>query len=289
MARIEIVVAVRNEEASLPGFVKALRSLPLPDDVQLEMLFIEDSSDDETRPILRRLSRDDPSLRYFALERGFGQGPAIVFGLARSTADAVIMMDVDGGHPVDVIPDMIDHFLAGARVVQCRRRSLRGRPLYRRIGSAAFAAGARLLTGVDFETQNIYYRLIAAEIVPTLVDHPQYWALLRFPQPAERDGHLVIVEVDAEERVLGESKYGPIRLALLALDGVLSLAQGTRLAVLVGLVAGAALALIFSGAWLIGFALLLGGGFAVRRSSILRNADVLSRMRVCECSQTVRG
>ncbi len=122
-----------------------------------------------------------------------------------------------------------------------------------------------------------------------LVGHPQYWALLRFPLPTERDGRLVVIEVDAEDRVLGETKYGPIRLAVLAADGALSLMQGSRLAVLVGIAAGAALALIFSGSWLIGCALVLGAGLAVRRSIVLRNADVLSRMRVAEGSEPVRG
>ena len=289
MPRIEIVAAVRSEERTLPGFVRGVRALTLPADVQLEMLFVEDSSDDETRSVLRCLATDDPSLRYVALEEGFGQGPAVVFGLARSTADAAIMMDVDGGHPIDVIPEMIERFRGGARVVQCRRRSLRGRPTYRTLGSAAFRLGARLLTGVDFGTQNIYYRLVAAELVPLLVGGPQYWALLRFPLPSERDGRLAVLDVDADDRLEGETKYGPARLALLAVDGVLALMPRTRLAVLLLLVAGAVLALIVSGAWLVGVALLLAAGLAGQRSLALRRAGVLSRMRVAESSDAVRG
>jgi glycosyltransferase involved in cell wall biosynthesis len=289
MPRIEIVAAVRSEERTLPGFVKGVRALTLPDDVQLEMLFVEDSSDDETRSVLRCLATDDPSLRYVALEEGFGQGPAVVFGLSRSTADAAIMMDVDGGHPIDVIPEMIERFQRGARVVQCRRRSLRGRPIYRMFGSSAFRVGARLLTGVDFVTQNIYYRLVAADLLPLLVGGPQYWPLLRFPLPSERDGGLVVLDVDADDRRDGETKYGPARLALLAVDGVLALMSRTRLAVLLLLVAGAALVLIASGAWPVGIALLLAAGLAAQRCLALRSAGELSRMRVAECSDAARG
>ena len=70
MTRIDIVAAVRSEEESLPDFVRGVRSLPLSDEVELGLLFIEDSSDDDTLPTLRALSASDPSLRYYALAEG---------------------------------------------------------------------------------------------------------------------------------------------------------------------------------------------------------------------------
>ena len=119
--RVDIIVAVRNEEKNLVLFAESVRSLTLPGDVELGMIFVEDSSTDATLPVLCELASKDPLVHYYALEKGFGQGPAIVFGLSQSRADATIMMDVDGSHPVDVIPEMIERYLAGARIVQCRR------------------------------------------------------------------------------------------------------------------------------------------------------------------------
>ena len=65
MTRIDIVAAVRSEALTIPGFVAGVRALPIPGDVQLGMLFVEDSSDDETLSILRKLSAEDPSVRYY--------------------------------------------------------------------------------------------------------------------------------------------------------------------------------------------------------------------------------
>jgi len=287
MVRIDVVVAVRNEEAALPRFIGELRALELPGEVRLGVLFIEDASVDGTLPVLRQLSKADPSIRYWALENGFGQGPALVFGLTHSTADAVIMMDVDGGHPTSIIPDMIEHFLRGARVVQARRLSDHGRPRYRTVGSAAFRMGARLLTGVDFAQQNIYFRLLAADLVPAIVDHPQYWPLLRFPLPGEGGGDLVVLDVVARDREFGATKYGPVRLARLAADGVLSLVEGTRAMALLFLAAAMALALLVAGSWILGFGLLLATAALVLRARALRQSDALSRMKVDETSDSI--
>ncbi len=94
MTRIDIVTAVRSEEASIPSFVERVRALPRPPDVEIGLLFVEDSSDDGTAPLLRKLAAEDPTIRYWCLERGFGHCPAIVFELAQSTADAIVMLDL---------------------------------------------------------------------------------------------------------------------------------------------------------------------------------------------------
>ena len=100
MTRIDIVTAVRNEEASIPPFVETVRALPVPADVEFGILFVEDGSNDGTVALLRELSAADPRIRYWSLERGFGQGPAVIYGLERSRAEAVVMMDADGSHPL---------------------------------------------------------------------------------------------------------------------------------------------------------------------------------------------
>ena len=51
---------------------ESVRALALPPDVELGLLFVEDSSDDGTVPLLRKLAAEDPGIRYWSLERGFG-------------------------------------------------------------------------------------------------------------------------------------------------------------------------------------------------------------------------
>ena len=113
MTCIDIIAAVRNEEKGIPLFLIAVRGLPLAEDLSLRMICVEDSSTDNTVSVLRELSENGQDVSYYSLKQGFGQGPAIVYGLMKSTGDAAIMMDSDDGHPVDLIPDLINEYRKG--------------------------------------------------------------------------------------------------------------------------------------------------------------------------------
>jgi glycosyltransferase involved in cell wall biosynthesis len=286
MTVIEVIVAVRNEEQSIPVFLDTLAALALPQGVDLRVVFVEDSSTDGTRPLLQRLARENPKVSYYSLVKGFGQGLAVTFGLSRSTADAMVMMDVDGSHPVSVIPEMIRAFLGGAQVVQCVRRTLSNRKAYRRMGAAGFQIMARLLTGTDTTEQNIFYRLVSANVARQLVHEPRYWRWLRFPLPRRPEGALRKIEIDTEERRLGESKYGFLRLVTLGIDGMLSLIAPPRLIGISALAGLIGILLIRAGWWPPAAAIVLVIVALVSRYVRLQNADVLGQMRVLDCGGT---
>jgi glycosyltransferase involved in cell wall biosynthesis len=287
MPSVDVIVAVRNEEQNLPIFVEKLFALAFPPDVDVKVVFIEDSSTDGTRPMLRRLASEDPRVGYYMLARGFGQGPAIVFGLSRSTADAMIMMDADGGHPLEVLPEMVRHYLDGARVVQCVRNTLVNRKAYRDIGAATFQLFARSVTGVNTHEQNIFFRLVSADVAREIIRQPRYWRWLRFPLP-RRAGDLRKISVDSQERVLGESKYDFRRLVNLAIDGILSLIPPARFAVILVLVGIAASVLAWNGVWLLALLAVGGVAWVVNRYRQLQRGEVLQQMQVVECAN-VRG
>jgi len=282
MVCVDIIAAVRDEEETIPEFLARLDALQLPAGVVRRVTFVEDSSTDGTRLLLRNLAKARADVTYYTLEKGFGQGMALVFGLSRSKGDAMVLMDVDGSHPLDVIPEMVSAFLGGARVVQCVRRSLVNRRAYRHWGAAGFFNGARLLTGIDLNEQRIYYRLVSADIARELLAAPQYWNYLRFPLPRQPEGVLRMIPVDTEERRLGESKYNFRRLVVLAVDAVLSLLSESRAFVLAALVLVADYLLARAGHWTLAIVLSLGLAFAAARYRALRRPELLDEMRVLE-------
>lgn len=282
-SRVDIIVAVRNEELTVPVFLRKVAALPIPASVDLKVLFIEDSSTDGTRVLLRRLAAENSHVGYYTVTPGFGQGAAVVFGLSRSTADAMIMLDVDGSHPVEAIPEMLSAFLDGAQVVQCVRRKLANRKLYRRIGASAYQRLARLLTGIDPTEQNIFYRLVSADVTRWLLQQPRYWHYLRFPLPRRPEGALRKIYVDTEERVLGESKYGFRRLVNLAINGVLSQIPQSRLAMLLLGMGMMAALFVWGAMWPASLAVAAMMAWLIRRHAGLSHPDFLQRMQVLEC------
>lgn len=284
MIRVDVLVAVRDEEATIPVFLDQIEALELPDEVSLRVLFIEDSSTDATVSLLQGISEVNPAVGYCSFARSYGQGVALSYALSRSNADAMIMMDVDGSHPLEAIPEMIRRFLEGARVVQCVRRTLANRRVYRRLGARLFHALARGIFGVDFRTQNIFYRLISAEVSRQFLAAPRCWRYLRFPLPKSSPDGLQLLHVETVERTRGKSKYGPLRLAGLALDGVLSMVPPVRLVLLATLAAVLGVRALWLGLWPLALIVALGLLGLVGRYVAMGRPDLLARIEVVASS-----
>ncbi len=282
MTLVDVIVAVRDEEQAIPHFLERIDALSLPQDVRVRVIFVEDSSEDGTIPLLRRLASERDGISYVSLEHGYGQGIAVSYGLSRSDADAMVMMDVDGSHPPETISQLVDAYLSGARAAQCVRRTLSDRKAYREWGASLFHLSSRLVFGVDMSEQNIFYRLVSQDVARMILAEPRYWRYLRFPLPREPEGATVFVPIDTAERVHGESKYDLWRLVNLAIDGVLSLMSRRRALILFVISALVGVGLTGIGHWVL--ALLVFGALAhfIARDRQLGRRDALERLEVLE-------
>jgi len=227
--KIDIVVPIRNEQTSIPLFIHAVNSLAIPESVLIRIIFVEDGSTDNTLQTLRDIAASIGNVSYYTLETGFGEVGAVAFGMSRSIADAVITMETSGGHPVELIPEMISHYLAGAEIVQAIRLSLKNRKLYRTVGTSIFNILLRLLTGFEVNRQNVYFRLLTRKQKDILIRDRRFLASLRFILSDANVCGVDQVYFHANDRISGASKYNFVRLAGFSLDFVLAMISVTRL------------------------------------------------------------
>jgi glycosyltransferase involved in cell wall biosynthesis len=284
MPKIDIVVAVRNEEESLPHFVQSIRALKLREGVELGCLFIEDSSTDATVQVLRDLSARDPLIRYICLTKGHGQAPAIALGVRESDADAIIMMDVDGGHPVELLPPMVDAFIHGAVAVQAVRRTLQNRKGYRDVATRLFNEVFQIVTGVDTKRQNVFFRLISRPLARNLLGDNRWKHFLRIRYGDLKNSTVIFIEFDALERVLGVSKYNLTRLLSFAVDGVFASISLFRLKVGISVLAIAALALWLVQLRSVAALVVVAMVWCVMKFNRMNRHDVLALLEVKEAS-----
>jgi glycosyltransferase involved in cell wall biosynthesis len=227
--KIDIVVPVRNEQTGIPLFVNAVNRLAIPESISIGILFVEDSSTDNTVQTLRDVAAKSGNVSYYILETGFGEGPAVAFGMSRSTADAVITMESGGGHPVESIPELISHYLAGAEIIQAVRLFLTNRKWYRSVGTAFFNIFLRLLTGFDAKRQNVYFRLLSKRQKDLLIRKKMFVATLRFRLSETHHCRIDQVYFHAKDRISGKSEYNFARLVKVSLDFVFAMIPMTRL------------------------------------------------------------
>ncbi|WP_145587019.1 glycosyltransferase family 2 protein, partial [Yersinia rochesterensis] len=119
--KISLVVPVFNEEDAIPIFYKAVREYEPLKPYEIEIVFIDDGSKDSTKNIINALAISDSLVVPLSFTRNFGKEPALFAGLDHATGDAIIPIDVDLQDPIDVIPQLIEKWKAGADVVLAKR------------------------------------------------------------------------------------------------------------------------------------------------------------------------
>lgn len=118
--KLSLVVPCFNEARAIPFFREAVRALRLPYD--LEFVFVNDGSTDESLTVLRQLAKADPAVHYLSFSRNFGKEAALLAGLRRASSEWIVTLDVDLQHPVTLLPEMAELLERGeADCVAARR------------------------------------------------------------------------------------------------------------------------------------------------------------------------
>ncbi len=109
--RVTVMVPCRNEELVVEGMVTCLLALDYPRDL-LELLVIDDGSDDATGAILDELARRDPRLRVIHRppDAGGGKSGALNTALVDATGDVIVVFDADHKPRADVLRRLVRHF-----------------------------------------------------------------------------------------------------------------------------------------------------------------------------------
>ncbi len=109
--RVTVLVPCRNEALVAEGMVETLLRLDYPHEL-LELIVIDDGSDDETPEILDELSRRDSRLLCIHRAAGApgGKSGALNAALEVATGDVVVVFDADHRPRSDVLRRLVRHF-----------------------------------------------------------------------------------------------------------------------------------------------------------------------------------
>lgn len=119
MKKISVLIPCYNEEENVEPISQAVvetleRDLPQYD---YELVFIDNDSSDDTRPVLRRLCQENPKIKAIFNAKNFGQFNSPYYGMLQVTGDCVIEMVADFQDPVELIPQYVKAWEEGYKIV----------------------------------------------------------------------------------------------------------------------------------------------------------------------------
>src|SRR5205807_1570971 len=98
--------------------------------------------------VLQKLCDGKPNIKLIKLSRNFGKEIAITAGLHEARGQAIITIDADGQHPVELIPQFIERWRSGSKIVIGLRASNQKEGVVKRYGSKLFYRLFNRLTGM---------------------------------------------------------------------------------------------------------------------------------------------
>ena len=130
---LSIIVPCFNEQEVLPFFMQEInKTLKDFQDHDIEIIFINDGSSDETLQIIKKIAQSDPRVKYVSFSRNFGKEAALYAGLRKAKGDLTAVMDADLQDPPGLLLDMCRAVEEeGYDSAAARRSSRKGEPAAR--------------------------------------------------------------------------------------------------------------------------------------------------------------
>ncbi len=121
--KISFVVAVYHNEGALTKTYEKIHQVFSTDlkDHEYEIVFIDDGSKDGSLKEALSLREHDSQVKVITFTRNFGQMAAMIAGFQEATGDAIINISADLQDPVELIPQMVEHWQTGSEIVICYR------------------------------------------------------------------------------------------------------------------------------------------------------------------------
>ncbi|MGN0106514.1 MAG: glycosyltransferase family 2 protein [Hominilimicola sp.] len=186
------------------------------------IVFVDDGSRDKTWSIIDTLAKEHTEIAGIKLAHNAGHQNALFGGLmtVKDDCDCAISIDADLQDDINVIPDMVRHYLDGYDVVYGVRNKRDTDTFFKRTTAVGFYKLMQFM-GVNIVFNHADYRLMSKRAIEGLAQFPERNMFLRGMVPLV-GYRSTSVYYDRSERFAGESKYPLKKMISFAFDGITS-------------------------------------------------------------------
>lgn len=217
--RLSVVVPCYNEEDAIGAtHARLLEVLGGRIDFDLEIVYVNDGSGDQTEAILDQFAEADARVNLISFARNFGHQPALTAGLEYASGDVVAVIDADLQDPPEVILKMLEKWREGFDVVY-GVRTKRKEGILKRAAYISFYRIYRMLANIDVHLDSGDFALMDRRVVDVLNSLPEKNRFVRGLR-AWAGFRQTGCAYERAARSAGETKYPLHKLIRLAFDGI---------------------------------------------------------------------
>ena len=233
---LSIIVPVFNEEQNIDPLIERL--IPVLKNYQYELIFVDDGSKDKTPQLIKKQINKNNQIKLISFYRNFGHQMALAAGYEAARGDCVVTIDADLQDPPEIIPQMIEKWQKGAKIVYAGRKKREGENFFKKITATFFYQLINFLSDTPIPQEVGDFRLLDKEVVAFLKNLNEKPSFLRglvswggFPTE--------FVYFRRDKRFSGKTHYGFFKMLNFALEGITSFSvKPLRIATYFGFLSG---------------------------------------------------
>ncbi|MEA2095911.1 MAG: glycosyltransferase family 2 protein [Candidatus Cloacimonadota bacterium] len=218
--KLSIIIPCYNEEKIINQAHKRVLSALEKLDVDFEIIYINDGSDDRTLEILQHLAKSKNEIKIISFSRNFGHQPAVSAGIKYCSGDVAIIIDADMQDPPELFPELLEKYQQeNCNVVYCVRKKRIGENFFKKITAKLFYKMLKNYSDISIPQDTGDFRLIDRKVITEFKKLKEknkfirgliFW--LGFKQ--------VPFYYTREKREAGETKYPLKKMISFALTGL---------------------------------------------------------------------
>lgn len=215
---ISCVVPAYNEAAHLSAFLLDLRRTLEGLCATYEIIVINDGSTDGTEAAMAP-HLGEAGIRYLGMARNFGKEAALTAGIEHARGDAVILMDADYQHPLEMLPEMVRLWRDGYDMIYGVIADRSDEPRLKRWGTGLFYKLMETGSPIHIPRNAGDFRLLDRKVADAMRKLPERNRFMKGLYAWVGFRSIALPFVPAA-RATGTSSFGLRSLGRLALAGV---------------------------------------------------------------------